>query len=214
MLRIDRSVTPTMAKAPDPRHLGARPAAHASSDVVRRGHVRPVAPRPARLRPTATSRSPTTRVVVNCAADGLKNPPRVPIWRPEAITLQPVRAGFPCFGAALTGYVEATRDDDAVKNRAVPAVVVRQLADATGRAMNVLGMRTAAAFGAEPDIADWADRVALNPARVDPDHARTPALDEALAQLQEHTGAGVWRGWPSSATWGTRWAGACATPCC
>ena len=30
---------------------------------------------------------------------------------PDAITLQPVRAGFPCFGAALVGYVEATRVD-------------------------------------------------------------------------------------------------------
>ena len=57
---------------------------------------------------------------MNCAADGLKMPPLVPIWGPEAITLQPIRAGFPCFGAALAGYVEATRDDDGEKNRLCP----------------------------------------------------------------------------------------------
>jgi len=44
----------------------------------------------------------------------------VPIWGSEAITLQPIRAGFPCFGAALAGYVEATRDDDHEKNRLCP----------------------------------------------------------------------------------------------
>ena len=69
---------------------------------------------------------------MNCAADGLKNPPLVPIWQPSGITLQPVRAGFPCFGAALTGYVEATRTDDDDQERAVPPLVVRQLPDATG----------------------------------------------------------------------------------
>ena len=65
-------------------------------------------------------------LVVNCAADGLKMEPRVPIWRPEAITLQPIQTGFPCFGAALAGYVEATREDDSEQERAVPPVVVRQ----------------------------------------------------------------------------------------
>ena len=48
-------------------------------------------------------------VVVHCAADGLKNPPLISVWRPEDITVQPVRAGFPCFSAAVIGYVEATR---------------------------------------------------------------------------------------------------------
>ena len=75
---------------------------------------------------TARSRIADDALVVNCAADGLKMPPLVPIWAPEAITLQPVRAGFPCFGAALAGYVEATRERRRREEPAVPAVVVRQ----------------------------------------------------------------------------------------
>ena len=89
-------------------------------NVVRLGHIRHGAARPARPRRRDRSRVADDALVVNCAADGLKNPPLVPIWGPEAITLQPIRAGFPCFGAALAGYVEATRDDDAEKNRLCP----------------------------------------------------------------------------------------------
>ena len=119
MLRIDRSVTPTMAKAPT---LGTW-----ELELLRSIEQRRTAG-PHRLGAAAagsTSREGSVAVaddalVVNCAADGLKKPPLVPIWRPEAITLQPVRAGFPCFGAAIAGYVEATRDDDAEKNRLCP----------------------------------------------------------------------------------------------
>jgi hypothetical protein len=131
-------------------------------------------------------------VVVNCAADGLKMPPRVPIWRPEAITLQPIRAGFPCFGAALAGYVEATRHDDDDKNRLCPpSSYGNTLAD--WARMNVLGMRNSASFGSEPDIKAWSDRVALNPARVPPEHGGSQELDDALARLRAHAGAGLAR---------------------
>ena len=93
-------------------------------------------------------------VVVDCAADGLKNLPRVPIWRPESITPQPVRAGFPCFGAALAGYVEATRDDDAEKNRLCPPSSFGNCL-AEWATMNVIGTRNSMSFGSEPDIKDW-----------------------------------------------------------
>ena len=59
--------------------------------------------------------------------------------------------------------------------------------------MNVLGMRNAATFGAEPDIADWASRVALNPARIPPEHPGSTRLDEARQRLQTHGPAGAAR---------------------
>ena len=131
-------------------------------------------------------------VVVHCAADGLKLPGRVPIWQPDAITLQGVRAGFPCFGAAVSGYVEATRDDDAEKNRLCPpSSFGNTLVD--WAVMNVTGFRATAAFGAEPDIKDWANRVALNPARIPPGTEPSAALDDALARLAAQTGPGVAR---------------------
>ena len=190
MLRLDRTVTPTMAKAPTlgPWELDLL---RTVEDVVRRGRVVSVERGRLHLQDGSVAIADDA-LVVNCAADGLKNPPRVPIWQPEVITLQPVRAGFPCFGAALVGYVEATRDDDAEKNRLCPpssfANSLPQWA-----AMNVLGMRASASFGAEPDIATWANGVALNPARVAPDHPESAELDDALDRLRTHGGPGVAR---------------------
>ncbi|GEP38263.1 hypothetical protein NPS01_19260 [Nocardioides psychrotolerans] len=190
MLRVDTSLTPTMAKAPT---LGAweLELLRTIEDVVRRGHITSV--RRGRIDFTEGSVAVADdALVVNCAADGLRNPPRLPIWTPEALTLQPIRAGFPCFGAALAGYVEATRDDDAEKNRLCPpSSYGNSLVD--WARMNVLGTRAAAAFGAEPDIKAWADGVALNPARVAPDHPGSAALDDARARLAEHTGPGLER---------------------
>jgi len=129
--------------------------------------------------------------VVNCAADGLKQPPLLPVWQPDVITLQPVRAGFPCFGAALLGYAEATRDDDDDKNRLCPPSTFGNSLTDWAR-MNVLGFRASAAFGAEPDVKTWADGVALNPARVPPG-AASPELAAVLGRLAEAVPPGVAR---------------------
>ncbi|CAN5531024.1 NAD(P)/FAD-dependent oxidoreductase [soil metagenome] len=187
MLRIDRSVTPTMAKAPT---LGTweLDLLRTVERVVRLGHVTSVGHGRIDL-VDGTIVVPDDTVVVNCAADGLKHPPLVPIWQPGTITLQPVRAGFPCFGAALTGYVEATRPDDAAKNQVcAPSSFGNSLSD--WARMNVRGSANAAAFGAAPDIAEWGAGVALNPARIAPDHPGSAALDDALALLQTHSGPG------------------------
>ena len=188
MLRIDRAVTPTMAKAPT---LGTweLELLRSIENVVRLGHIRSAGPGRLELE-DGTVDVADDALVVNCAADGLKNPPRVPIWGPEAITIQPIRAGFPCFGAALAGYVEATRDDDEVKNRLCPPSSYGNSL-VQWATMNVLGMRATASFGAEPDIKEWSDRVALNPARVPPDHPASPELDEVLDRLRAHVPAGV-----------------------
>ena len=115
MLRIDPAVTPTMAKTPT-LATWELDLLRTIDDVIRRGHLRAVAP--GRLVfADGDVRIPADTLVVHCAAEGLKYPGLRPIWTPEAITPQPVRVGFPCFGAALAGYVEATRDDDAEKNR-------------------------------------------------------------------------------------------------
>ena len=188
MLRIDRSLTPTMAKAPT-LATWELDRLRTLEHVVRRGHVRRA--EPGRLTFDEGSVSIARgAVVVHCAASGLQQPPLVPVWGPEAITLQPVRAGFPCFGAALTGYVEATRTDDAEKNRLCPPTPYGNSLQDWAR-MNLLGARATASFGAEPDIKAWADGVALNPARVPVEVADSPAVADALARLRARSAAGV-----------------------
>ena len=190
MMRIDPGAEPTMAKAPT---LGRweLELLRSVQDVVRLGRVRSA--RRGRLDlDGGTVTTADDAVVVNCAADGLKHPPRVPVWQPGLVTLQPVRAGFPCFGAALVGYVEATRDDDAEKNRLCPPSSYGNTLVDWAR-MNVEGFRATAAFGAEPDVAAWADGVALNPARVPPEHPRTPELAAVRDRLSDAVPAGVAR---------------------
>ncbi len=185
MLRIDRSVTPTMAKAPT-LATWELSELRRIEDVVRRGRVRGVERGSLHFEDGALQVADDA-VVVHCAADGLKNPPLVPVWAPDAITLQPIRAGFPCFGAALVGYVEATRVDDAEKNRlCAPSNYGNSLVD--WARMNLLGTRSAMTFSAEPDIKAWMDTVPLNPARVPADHPGSPELDDARERLRMNTG--------------------------
>ena len=190
MLRIDQSVTPTMTKTPTLATWELE-RLRTIEHVIRLGHLRQVETGCLTLDGGSVSVGKDT-LVVHCAAPGLKYPPLVPIWGESAITLQTIRTGFPCFGAALAGYVEATRDDDAEKNRLCPPTPFADT-PAEWAGMNVQGARSAAAFGSEPDIKAWANQVALNPARIQPEHPGSVALDDVLERLQADLGPGLTR---------------------
>lgn len=190
MLRIDPSVTPTMGKTPTLATWELE-RLRTVEHVVRRGHLRRVRPGHLDLDEGSVAVA-RDAVVVHCAAPGLRYPPRVPIWGPAAITLQPIRSGFPCFGAALAGYVEATRADDADKNALCPPTPFGDSLEGWAH-MTVLGARAAASFGAEPDVLAWSHGVALNPARISPQEPSGPDLDDALARLQRHAAPGLAR---------------------
>lgn len=190
MLRLDRTVMPTMAKAPTLATWELEQL-RTLENVVRRGHIQSV-DRGRLSFADGTVAIADDAVVVHCAADGLKNPPLVPVWRPDDITLQPIRAGFPCFGAALVGYVEATRGDDDEKNRLCPpSPYGNSLAD--WARMNVLGTRATQSFSAQDDIREWGDGVALNPARVPAGYPASAALDDARERLAAHAPPGLAR---------------------
>ena len=165
MLRIDRSVTPTMAKTPTLAEWELD-LLRSIERVVRLGHIRRVEPRRIELTEGDT-RIDKHAAVVHCAAAGLQYPRLIPIWGERSITIQPVRAGFPCLAAALIGYVEATREDDDEKNRICPPSPLSDT-PTDWALMQALGGRASLAYNAEPDIKEWADGVALNPSRVPP----------------------------------------------
>jgi hypothetical protein len=188
MLRIDRSLVPTMARAPT-LATWELDRLRTLERVVRLGHVRRAEPGRLTLDEGSLTHA-NDAVVVHCAASGLRTAPLVPVWRRDAITLQPIRAGFPCFGAALVGYVEATRDDDREKNRLCPpSPFGNTLAD--WAAMNVRGTRASASYGAEPDIREWANGAAINPARVPPGSSGSAEVTDALDRLQTHLPGGL-----------------------
>jgi hypothetical protein len=190
MLRIDRGLVPTMAKAPT---LGAweLDLLRTVERVVRLGHLRSVTASELRFADEAVPLA-SGSLVVHCAASGLRYPPIVPIWSPDAIRIQTIRAGFPCFNAALAGFVEATRDDDRERNRVCPPNTLPDT-PRTWAQMQVRGTLAGRAFGAEPDIAAWANACALNPARVDPSQRDEPEVQAAMARLGAVGGPGLAR---------------------
>lgn len=190
MLRIDTTVLPSMAKAPTIAQWEID-RLRSIENVVRLGHLRAVAP--GRITLTGGNITvPADTIVVHCAASGLKYPPLVPIWGREAITLQPVRPGFPCFGAAVIGYVEATRDNDAEKNRVcMPSPLSDTLA--SWARMHAIGNRSARALSAQPDIKAWAETTTLNPAKIPAGQAADPHIAAALHRYTTHVTAGMTR---------------------
>ncbi|PVG83913.1 pyridine nucleotide-disulfide oxidoreductase [Nocardioides gansuensis] len=190
MLRIDRSVTPAMAKAPTLAEWELD-RLRTLENVVRLGHIRHVEPTRLVL---DEGDAPIARdaVLVHCAAPGLRYRPLVPIWASEAITLQPIRSGFPCFGAALAGFVEATFDEDEEKNRLCPPSPYSNTPPGWAR-MQVLGARSAMSFGSNADIKAWANGVALNPARIPPQLAGSPQLTAAMERFRGNLDRGLAR---------------------
>lgn len=190
MLRIDRSRTPTMAKTPTLARWELD-RLRTIENVIRLGHIRRA--EPGRLvlgaGEVATAQD---AVIVHCAASGLRYPPLVAIWGSEGITLQPIRTGFPCFGAALAGYVEATRKDDVEKNRLCPPSPYSNTPADWAR-MQVLGTRASMSFTAEPDIKAWADQVPLNPARIPPGLAGRADVAAAVERFRNSVAAGTAR---------------------
>ena len=190
MLRIDQDVTPSMAKTPT---LGTweLELLRTIERVVRLGHIERVTSTEIALERGSIALDPGS-LVVHCAASGLQYPPVVPVWGPDLIRLQTVRVGFPCFNAALAGYVEATRDDDRERNRLCPPNHLPN-DPADWARMQVRGTVAARRFGAEPDIDAWANACALNPARVEPAQRDDPGVQAVAARLSAHAEAGLAR---------------------
>jgi hypothetical protein len=190
MLRIDTGIVPTMAKTPT-LGMWELELLRTIENVIRLGHIKYVAPREIVFDDGSVPLAPGS-LVVHAAASGLQYPPLVPLWGEDKIRVQTIRAGFPCFNAALAGFVEATRDDDRERNRLCPP---NTLPDnpANWARMQVRGILATRAYGAEPDIAAWANDCALNPARIEPSQRDEPAVQAAAARLAEVSERGLTR---------------------
>lgn len=188
MLRIDPAVTPTMAKTPTLARWELdrlRTIEH----VVRLGHLQQVEQGKLLL---DNGEVPIDKdaLVVHCAAAGLKYPPLIPIWDRETITLQPVRNGFPSFGAAVIGFVEATLGDDGEKNGyCMPSPYSNTPLD--WARMMAIGGRSSMALTKHPEIRAWVDGVALNPARIPPELAGSTEVAEAADRFRSSAQAGA-----------------------
>jgi hypothetical protein len=115
----------------------------------------------------------------------LNTAPATPIFQPGRIVLQQVRYLSPCFNAALVGFVEAHRDDDADKNRLCPPHPYPSSIEDWPRMMSCTWI-AAGRWLSEPDLSAWVADSRLNVLRALPDHAAEPSVQTAVTRYLTH----------------------------
>ncbi len=125
------------------------------------------------------------QVHVDCTASGVDTPPARPVFEPDRITVQYIIApGIVPFSAAITAYVEATRDDIMEKNRLCPPNPFA--GDAEDYIRNLLvTQRARAAWRKEPDIHDWQQTCRLRFLQGIDEHLKDPSVLERIDKYQE-----------------------------
>lgn len=189
MMRVDPRVTPRMAKTPTLAHWELD-RLRTIENVVRLGHLRRV--ESGRLVCVdGEARIDRDALVVHCAASGLRYPPLVPVWGLEEITLQCVATG-PIFGAALAGYLEATREDDVEKNRLSPPHSLPNTPADWPRTI-VQGAHGSQALATEPDVMRWSHATSLYRSRIPAERANDPDVAEGIGRVEAVSEVGLAR---------------------
>src|ERR1700730_8365414 len=124
-------------------------------------------------------------VHVHCAARGLNPAPAIPLFTEDRITLQSIRTGLLPFNAAMTGFLEATRDDTAEKNVLCPP---NRQPDTSldWLAGPLIGMRADYAWPRAPAISAWLEHSRLNVARGLRSRTDDPRLQPAAAKYAQN----------------------------
>jgi NAD(P)-binding Rossmann-like domain len=180
LIRLDSAVEPTTfrcATVSQDELVSLR----SIENVIRLGKVIRIGPDQIQL---ASGSVPADRgqVHVDCSAAGLRTKPARPVFNGGLITLQQIRACQPVFSAAMTGYVEATRDDDAQQNLLCPA---NQYPDAAADwiPLTRTAQRAEIIWATDPDLSAWMQRSRLNATRGIGDHRADPRMKSALTRL-------------------------------
>lgn len=177
LLRIDPEAPATMYRG-TMLSDGELEAARSIEDVVRLGRVRRIESDRIVLERGEVA-TDTDTLHVDCTALGLRKAPATPIFEDGRIVIQQVRHNSPTFNAALVGWVEANRDEDAEKNRLCRpnpyAVGIEDWPRMMSRTWKTEGR-----WLREPDLTAWVAENRLNLLRGLPDQASEPAVREAL----------------------------------
>jgi hypothetical protein len=160
-------------------------------DVVRLGHVRRIEPDRIVLEQGEARTGPEV-LHVDCTALGLRTAPATPIFQPDRIVLQQVRHNTPPFNAALLGFVEAHRDDDAEKNKLCPPNPYPSSIHDWPRMMSRT-WRAERRWLSAPDLAAWLAESRLNLLRALPDHLAEPPVQAAVQRFLTHVGPAIQR---------------------
>ena len=190
LTRIDPSSPATMFRG-TMLSAGELAALRQIEDVVRLGRVRRIEADRIVLERGEAATEPDT-LYVDCTALGLNNAPATPIFQPGRIVLQQVRHLSPCFNAALVGFVEAHRNDDAERNRLCPPNPYASGTEDWPRMISRT-WRTEARWLTEPDLSAWIAGSRLNLLGAIPDHAEEPDVQDAVKRYLTNVAPAVER---------------------
>jgi hypothetical protein len=152
MLRIDRSIRPRMFHYAT-ISTGEVEALRSIADVIRHGRVRSIEAGGLRFDDVFVPVEAGS-LYIDCTASGITRRPSIPVFGPDRITLQVVRAPAPTLSAALTAWVEAHIEDDARKNALCAPLVFPNDASDYPRA-ELTNLRIQAIWATEPDLRRW-----------------------------------------------------------
>jgi len=183
LLRVDEDVTPTMYKAATVSG-GELGQLRQIRDVVRLGRIRRIE-RSAIVLDEGTIPTSPRHLHVHCAAPGLNPAPAVPMFTADRITLQPIRTGLIPFNAALVGFVEATREDIAEKNRLCPPNRLPDVPLDWVRG-TLIGVQADYLWSKDHAISEWLERARLNPARGLQQRMADPRVQQASKRYAEN----------------------------
>ncbi|MGH9212834.1 MAG: hypothetical protein ACRD2C_19505 [Acidimicrobiales bacterium] len=130
-----------------------------------------------------------SHVHLDCTAAGLTCHPNRTVFEQGRITPQRIQNGIAPFNAALTGWVEANRDNDTERNRLCPPNGFTPEADARNLARQwAVTQRAVAAWTAEPDLSDWLSTCRLATLGNAGEHLG-PTMDALMRMLQHQDAA-------------------------
>lgn len=159
--RLDRSVVPTMFRGAIMSSAELE-ALKSITRVVRKGRIRRIGTNRIVLEKGELA-TDTRQVHVDCSASGFSSNPELPIYAADRITLQGLVGGFTTFSSALIGFVEASREDDAEKNRLLaPVSPLNAPADWIGAYRGLLRVSALQGGAGGTDLADWLEHARLN----------------------------------------------------
>jgi hypothetical protein len=181
LLRLDPSVAPTMYHAAT-LTVAELELLRSVENVVRLGHVKSIGADEIVLEQGRVS-TDRGQLYVDCSAAGLGKAPARPIFEPGRITLQCISTAFPTFNAAVIGYLEGSRGDDAVAKSDLSPT--NRYPDAAKDWLpNMVGqLESLRLWNGQPDMAAWLESSRLNIARGMFEKSGEPRMGEAITRL-------------------------------
>jgi hypothetical protein len=151
-MRLDPAVRPaimhgpTVSKAELARMREVR-------DIIRMGHVRAIEPERLVLAEGTRPAKPDT-LYVDCTARALGHTNTWPIFGDDRIALQMIRLYQPTFSAALLAKIEASFDNDKIKNALAKPVPMTDTVQ-TWVASQIVNVMNQVAWSQHPDLKTW-----------------------------------------------------------